>query len=270
MSFEMRIQAVLFDWAGTTVDYGSRAPVTVFMEIFHRLGIEITEAEARGPMGQAKREHIASVLGVPRVNQLWIDKFGSSPSNADVDRLYADFLPLQLSVLRAGSSVLPGIPELVLQLRSRGIKIGSSTGYTRELMAAITPTAREQGYEPDVLVCSDDVPAGRPLPWLNFRVCEALGVYPPACALVVDDTPLGIQAARNAGMWAIGVTMTGNGLGLPQSEAEALSPIELNERLKEIDKQYLQAGAHFTLRSAADMLRALDQINIKLEQGVGP
>ena len=90
----MQIQAVLFDWAGTTVDYGSRAPVKVFVEIFHRMGIEITEAEARGPMGQAKREHIASVLAVPRVADLWKEKFGSEPCSADVDRLYADFLPL--------------------------------------------------------------------------------------------------------------------------------------------------------------------------------
>ena len=186
----MRIQAVLFDWAGTTVDYGSRSPVKVFLEIFHRMGIEITEAEARGPMGQAKREHIASVLAVPRVSVAWQNKFGSAPCIADVDKLYADFLPLQLSVLSQGSDVIPGIPQLVNELRNRGLKIGSSTGYTRALMDAVIPKAAEQGYSPDVVVCSDEVPAGRPMPLLNFRCCEALGIYPPASVLVVDDTPI--------------------------------------------------------------------------------
>ena len=61
------IKAVLLDWAGTTVDYGSRAPTQVFVEIFRRRGVEITIAEARGPMGRAKHEHIAMVAALPRV-----------------------------------------------------------------------------------------------------------------------------------------------------------------------------------------------------------
>ena len=266
----MQIQAVLFDWAGTTVDYGSRAPVQVFREIFHRIGIEITEDEARGPMGKAKREHIASVLAVPRVTSLWRDRFGSDPSVADVDRLYADFLPLQLSVLAQGSDVIPGIPSMIAELRKRGLKIGSSTGYTRELMEVVIPIAREQGYSPDVVLCSDEVPSGRPMPWLNFRACEALGVYPPASVLVVDDTPIGIQAGRNAGMWVVGVTMTGNGLGLSQEEAESLPEEELNHRLSLLEEQYHAAGAHLVLRSAANLLLVLDTINDRLAKRIDP
>ncbi len=265
----MQIQAVLFDWAGTTVDYGSRAPVKVFTEVFHRLGIEITEEEARGPMGQAKREHIASVMAVPRIAALWKDNFGSEPCSLDVDRLYADFLPLQLFVLSQGSDVIPGIPRLISELRRRGLKIGSSTGYTRALMEAVIPAAREQGYAPDVVLCSDEVSAGRPMPWLNFRACEALGVFPPCTVLVVDDTPIGIRAARNAGMWVVGVTMTGNGLGLSQSEAESLSEAELSSRLSRIDKQFLDSGAHFVLRSATDLLPVLDIVNANLANPSG-
>lgn len=266
----MQIQAVLFDWAGTTIDYGSRAPVQVFREIFHRIGIEITEEEARGPMGKAKREHIASVLAVPRVTALWRGRFGSEPSVADVDRLYADFLPLQLSVLSQGSDVIPGIPGMIAELRKRGLKIGSSTGYTRALMETVIPIAREQGYSPDVVLCSDEVPAGRPMPWLNFRACEALGVYPPASVLAVDDTPIGIQAGRNAGMWVVGVTMTGNGLGLSQEEAESLPEEELNNRLSLLEEQYHAAGAHFVLRSAANLLLVLDTINDRLAKRIDP
>ena len=173
--------------------------------------------------------------------QIWRDL----PCSADVDRLYADFLPLQLSVLSQGSDVIPGIPQLIAELRSRGLKIGSSTGYTRALMEVVIPTAKEQGYSPDVVVCSDEVPAGRPMPWSNFRACEALGVYPPTAVLVVDDTPIGIQAARNAGMWVAGVTMTGNGLGLSQSEAESLPESELTHRLSVIEEQFLAAGRTF-------------------------
>ena len=66
-----RFQAVIFDWAGTTVDYGSRAPTQAFIEIFRRRGIEITEPEARGPMGLTKRDHIAAIAALPRVARIW-------------------------------------------------------------------------------------------------------------------------------------------------------------------------------------------------------
>ena len=62
-----RIRAVLFDWAGTTVDHGSRAPVEVVVEVFRRAGVAVTDAEARAPMGRAKREHLDAVLSTPRV-----------------------------------------------------------------------------------------------------------------------------------------------------------------------------------------------------------
>jgi phosphonoacetaldehyde hydrolase len=114
------------------------------------------------------------------------------------------------------------------------------------------------------------VPAGRPMPWLNFRACEALGVYPPANVLVVDDTPLGIEAARNAGMWVVGVTMTGNGLGLSQADAEALPASVLDQRIRSIEAEYLAAGAHFLLRSAAQLIPVIDQINARLAQGDRP
>jgi phosphonoacetaldehyde hydrolase len=260
----LQIRAVIFDWAGTTVDYGSRAPVRVFQEIFERVGLPVTEAEAREPMGQAKREHIAALLGMPRIRLAWQQKFGAPPHDADIDRLYADFLPLQLEVLARGSEVIPGIPELVTQLRSAGLRLGSTTGYTRALMEVVRPAARAQNFEPEVVICADDVPAGRPAPWMNWRACEALGVYPPAAVIAVDDTPVGIQAARHAGMWAVGITQTGNGLGLDLAGARALPADELARRLARLEQEYLAAGAHYVLPSATELPALLSQINARL------
>ena len=91
-----RIRGLLLDWAGTTVDHGSRAPARVFVEVFQRSGVPVTEAEARGPMGMAKRAHIAAVLNLPRVARAWEDRHGKAPVDADVQRLYETFLPLGL------------------------------------------------------------------------------------------------------------------------------------------------------------------------------
>ncbi|MFM7057085.1 MAG: phosphonoacetaldehyde hydrolase [Planctomycetota bacterium] len=254
-----RIQAVVFDWAGTTVDHGSRAPAQVFQEIFRRRGVDITVAEARGPMGRAKHEHIALVAALPRVAAAWQRVHGQSVSAADVLAMYHDFLPLQKEILTHGSDVIPGIVDAVQTLRQAGLKIGSSTGYTRELMEIVRPIAAAQGYQPDVTLCSDDVTAGRPAPWLNLRAAELLNVWPAERVLVVDDTPVGIQAGKSAGMLTVAVTRTGNSLGLSLEEAATLPVAELQQRLQAATTDFFLAGADFVLESAADLPSLLKQ-----------
>ncbi len=255
------LKAVLLDWAGTTVDYGSRAPTQVFLEIFRRKGIEITVAEAREPMGRAKRDHIAAVAGFPRVTELWKERFGREPMETDIDAMYREFLPLQKETLaRMGSDVLPGIPEAIAALRGLGLKIGSSTGYTKELMSVVAPLAAQGGYVPDVMICSDDVSAGRPAPWMNFLACQHMGVYPLSSVLVVDDTLVGIEAGLNAGALTVGITQTGNALGLSSAEIAELPDAELQSRLARIDAEFLARGAHFTLPSVAELPRLAKQL----------
>ncbi len=256
-----RFHAVLLDWAGTTVDYGSRAPAGVFREIFRRRGVEISEPEARGPMGLAKRDHIAAIVRLPRVAALWQDRFGRQPTDNDVQSMYDEFLPLQKETLARHSEVIPGVPEAIADCRRRGMKIGSSTGFTRELMQVVAPLAAEAGYKPDTIVCSDDVTAGRPAPWMNFRAAEMLGVYPMSAVLVVDDTPVGIAAGLNAGATTVAITQTGNALGLSATEVANLPGAELDDRLAPIEQQFRAAGAHHLLRSLADLPGLLAELD---------
>lgn len=247
------VKAVILDWAGTTIDFGSRAPTQVFLEIFKRRGIEITVAEARGPMGRAKRDHIAAVTYLPRVAAEWRQRYDRSPEDADVQAMYEDFLPLQKETLARGSDVIPGIPQAIAALRARGLKIGSTTGYTRTLMEVVAPLAARGGYTPDVLVCSDDGPAGRPDPWMNRRAAELLGLEPSDPILVVDDTVVGIEAGLNAGALTLAVTQTGNALGLSAEEVAALPEAELQSQLAKIEQEFRALGAHFVLPSVAQL-----------------
>jgi phosphonoacetaldehyde hydrolase len=252
------IRAIIFDWAGTTVDHGSRAPVEVFVKVFERAGVEISPAEARGPMGRAKRDHIEAILTMPRVAAAWREKFGDRANVTDIDRLYADFLPLQEAVLKHHGDVIDGVPEVVMECRRRGIKIGATTGYTRALMNIAAPLARAGGYDPDVIICADDVQRGRPAPWMIFRAAEQVGVYPMASILVVDDTPVGIEAGLNAGAQTVAVTRTGNALGLSVAELAQTDRGELEHRLAAAAEQFKQAGAHHVIESVADLLHVLD------------
>lgn len=267
MNRKSEIKAVLFDWAGTTVDYGSRAPAEVFVEIFRRTGVEITISEARGPMGRAKREHIATLLSLPRVADAWRKKFGKPSTEADVDRLYADFLPLQKETLARHCDLIPGVRDVAAECRRRGMKIGSSTGYTRELMEVVIPAARAGGYEADVVICADDVEQGRPAPWMLFRAIEALNVYPVSSIVTVDDTPVGIEAGKNAGTWTVAITRTGNSLGLSEIEANQLDDASLQNLLSAATADFQKAGADYVIDSVANLLPVLEDIASKIRHG---
>lgn len=247
------IRAVLFDWAGVTVDYGSRAPAQAFVEVFRACGVDITFAEARQPMGKAKREHLAEIARMPRVARAWEERHGSPPAEADIQRLYDAFLPLQLAALERDTAVIPGVPEAIQRLRARGVKIGSTTGYTRLLMDVVVPRAAAGGYSPDVVVCADEVPAGRPAPWMNYKAAQELGVYPFAQILVVDDTPVGIEAGLHAGAITVAISQTGNALGLSAEEVATLSHDDLESRLAAIEADFHRIGAHHVIRSVAEL-----------------
>lgn len=264
------LQALVLDWAGTTVDHGSRAPAIVFQAIFEGRGVNITPAQAREPMGMAKRDHIAAIAAMPDIAAAWEARFGSTCSEEDIDAMYADFLPLQKETLKDHSILIPGIADAVTECKTRGLRIGSSTGYTPELMSVVSPLAAEQGYEPEFVLCAGDAPRGRPAPFLLFEAAKRLDVYPMWRVVKVDDTPVGIEAGRNAGCWTVGVTRTGNGVGLSEAEVSQLTNEARSEHIETAGSVLTAAGAHFLIESVADIGPLLDMIESKLTNGERP
>jgi len=248
-----QIAAVILDWAGTTVDHGCMAPAQVFREIFHLVGVDVTEAEAREPMGQAKKDHIRSMLAMPRIQAQWSQRYGRNPTDEDVDDLYATFLPMQKEILAKHSDVIPGVGAAIRDLRRQGQRVGSTTGYTRELMDVVEPMAEAQGYQPEVTICSDEVASGRPAPWQIYRAAESLGVFPMQRILIVDDSLAGIQAGHHAGCWTAAVSATGNAMGLSVEDLARLAPEERQARIDRITQEFLSAGAHVVVESVADL-----------------
>lgn len=265
------LKAIVFDWAGTTVDYGSCAPASVFQEIFASRGVPITAAQAREPMGRAKRDHIAAIGSMPAVDEAWRARHAGQPvSEADIDAMYADFLPLQKSTLEQHSDVIAGVPAMVAWCRAQGLKIGSTTGYTRELLEIVVRCAAQQGYAPDCACGAEDAPQGRPAPFLLYECAKRLEVYPLWRMVKVDDTPVGIEAGRNAGCWTIGVTRTGNCVGLSAAQWEQLDEGERRTKLKSAEQQLLAAGAHACVESVADIQPLLESFDQRLAAGEFP
>ncbi len=264
------LKLAIFDWAGTTVDYGCMAPAAAFTELFSRHGVEVTVAQARGPMGLHKRDHIATMLQMPEVAEKWRTAHGSDATEDDVERLFQEFIPLQLDVLKDYAKVIPGAPECAAALRERDLKIAGTTGYNEAMMQLCMEGAARDGYRPDISIAVTMVPAGRPAPWMAVKAAMELGIYPFEAIVKVGDTVTDIDEGRNAGMWTVGVLKTGNELGLSQGEAEALPPHELEQRLQPGRTKLAKAGAHYIVDSVAEVPAVVDTINGRLAHGEHP
>lgn len=247
------IKAIIFDWAGTMVDFGSFAPMGAFVEAFDGLGIEVTIEEARAPMGMPKWHHIEAMMAMPRVSQAWAAKFGSVPTSGDIDRVYEIFVPLNEKVAGKYAVLVPGALEMLSYLKAKNIKVGSTTGYTRSIMANVTPIAAKQGYVPENLVCSDDLIEGRPGPLGIYKCMVDLGVYPVQSIIKVDDTEPGIAEGVSAGCITVGVSMSGNYVGKTPDELSALSEAEKSDLRRVATEKLKSAGADFVIDTVADL-----------------
>jgi phosphonoacetaldehyde hydrolase len=261
---------VVFDWAGTTVDHGSRAPLMPFVLAFAARGVDITPEEARGPMGLHKKDHIRALLQQPAIARRWRERHGGAATQDDVDELYHQFIPLQLDVIDDYVGLVPGLLDCVGWLRSKGVAIGATTGYFRAAAERVYRAAAAQGYRPDHCVCAEEVPAGRPAPWMVFRIMEAAGVYPPAAVVKVGDTVPDIGEGLSAGAWSVGVSRSSSEVGCTEAEWITLPAAEQRRRLAVCREKLLAAGAHAVAETQAELPAVVDGLDARLGCGEKP
>ena len=264
------LKAAVFDWAGTVIDHGSQAPMGVFVKTFKQFGVDITVAEARGPMGMAKRDHIKTLMAVPRIAQAWQKAQGAAPDEAAIDRVYEIFVPMNVEAVTDYCTMIEGAVPAINRMRARGMKIGSTTGYTRSIMAKVLPLAAAQGYAPDNLVCGGDLAEARPSAMMMYRTFLDLGVWPAHTVVKVDDTGVGIGEGLNAGCWTVGVAVSGNAFGLNPAETAALTPAEFAKMRDAAYADLRRTGAHYVIDSVVDMDAVLDDIEGRLARGERP
>ena len=264
------LKAAIFDWAGTTVDYGCIAPAGVFVDVFKDKGVEISMSEARGPMGLHKKDHIREVAKLESVTERWINIHGIKWDENDIEDMFKSFIPKQLEIIAKHSDLIPEVLNAQVELRKRKMKIGSTTGYNNEMMAIVIEEAKKQGYVPDAIVCATDVPAGRPAPWMAFKNAMEFNIYPMEAYIKVGDTVSDIEEGLNSGMWSVGVIMSSNEMGLTLEEINSTPPNEVEEKKDIAAKRFLKAGAHYLIDTLNELPGVIDNINEKLHQGIRP
>jgi len=264
------LQAAILDWAGTTVDYGCQAPTVVLHELFAERGVAVSISEIRRHMGLLKKDQIRAICANPRVRAAWSERHGGPPSEEDVTALFQDFIPRQLACLDRHSELIPGMAETVARLRGRGMKIGTTTGYTRPMLDIVLRNAIAQGYTPDATVCPEDAGGGRPRPWMCYRNAILLQVDAMEACVKIGDTVSDVEEGLNAGAWTVAVVETGNEVGLTEPELRALGGEERQALVGEARQRLTDAGAHYVIDSIADSDSVLDDIECRLQDGEAP
>ena len=267
-----QIEAVIFDWAGTVVDFGSWAPTSIFVEALKKAyEFDITLAEARIPMGLGKRDHIKALGKLPTIKQRWLKQFNQPMADHHVDHIYRTFMPMQKAKVVDFSDIIPGTHDVVHSLRNAGIKIGSCSGYPREVMDVLVPSAAKMGYLPDCVVASDDLTVGaRPGPWMALQNVIELGVQSVSCCIKVDDSAPGIQEGINAGMWTVGLSLSGNEAGMTLKEYQQASEEKKSIKRQQAIDKLISTGAHYVVDTIADFPRVLKDINHRVANGEKP
>jgi phosphonoacetaldehyde hydrolase len=266
----MKLQAAILDWAGTVVDHGSRAPMGAFVRAFAEFGVSISIADARGPMGMAKWDHIRTVGQAPAVAAAWRTRHGRDFNEADVDAIFQVFEPMNVAAVRDHADLIPGAIEAIAALRARGLRIGATTGYTRAIMQELAPLAAAAGYVPDLTVCAGDLSAGRPSPLMMWYAMAKLGVWPAATVVKVDDTTPGIGEGTAAGTWTVGITLTGNEVGLSAADLTALSDADRAAHRARAGAVLTAAGADYVIDSIAELPAVVAAIDARLAAGERP
>jgi phosphonoacetaldehyde hydrolase len=266
------VQAVIFDWAGTVVDFGSFAPTSIFVEAFKReYDFAISLSEARVPMGLGKWDHIKAVGALPEVDARWNEQFGQSMQKQDIDNIYQTFMPLQVAKVVDHADLIPGAKAVVDGLRDKGLKIGSCTGYPRIVLDALMPAAKTNGFEPDCAVATDDLTVGgRPAPYMLLKNMIELAVDDVKACVKVDDSVPGITEGLNAGMWTVALLLSGNEAGLTQVEYETADEATLNAARSKSQDAFAMSGAHYQIDTIADLPAVIADIEMRLANGEKP
>lgn len=253
-----RIEAVIFDWAGTTVDYGCFAPVQAFTDMFAEFGLTPSMDEIRKPMGMLKREHIKTVLSMSRIANQFLEVYKRDVAEDDIDRMNAAFEGKLMTILSQFAAPKPYVQETVEALRQKGIKIGSTTGYTDEMMKIVTEKAKEQGYCPDAWFSPNATGnIGRPYPYMIFKNMMELNIGSVDAVIKVGDTVSDILEGKAAGVITVGIVEGSSESGLTEEEFSALTAVEKAVLAEKIEKRYRDAGADYVVNDIRGVLELI-------------
>ncbi len=272
-----RIKLVILDNSGTLNDCGVYAPVIAFVQLFEKYGLEITMEEARIPMGLYKKDHIRAILSMARVSSLFQTLYQRTWTEQDVENMFTDFIPIQMSCLEDYADLIPGTAETLAFIKETyGVKIGLTTGFDQEMNELVLRKAKEQGFFPDAYTSSSQVPKGRPYGYMIEENMRQTGITDPEEILKIGDTygdmqeGKAMQALLGSPTWTLGLTTTGNYVGKQWKDIIATPGDFLQKEQQKAEKFLYQAGADYVAPNLNSLPAIIELINARLKAGEHP
>lgn len=252
------------DWAGTSVDYGCFAPVAAFIESFKAMGLTVSAAETRAHMGLTKIEEIRALFAIGHVREQFLNINGREYGEEDVKQCYDGFQKALFATLDGYSEPIPGVVETISALRGKGLKIGSTTGYTGKMMDIVMSAAAKKGYVVDNCVTSDNLPGGRPKPYMIYRNMCDMDIASCRSVVKFGDTIADIKEGVNAGVWSVGVILGSNEMALTLEETSVMAYDELKARMAVVRNRMYAAGADYVVDDITSLPALIDSIDSRM------
>jgi beta-phosphoglucomutase len=191
-----KYKAVLFDLDGVIADTMG-LHYEAFRQAFAKYGVQVTPLEIFELEGMPSRE----------VGKALVRRKGASLADEQVMKAVEDKREIYRSLAAKDARTFPDVPETLKMLRENGVRLALVTGSN---LKTVTEVLKKTGLEGafDAVVSGDDTPRGKPYPDPYLKGMERLGIPAPNC-VVVENAPLGIEAAKAAGVgYVIAVTTT--------------------------------------------------------------
>lgn len=242
----MAIRLVIFDWTGVVADFGAHGPAESLVRALAMRGMAVPMDEARAVADLSERDQPRALLGQYHLRVRWQQLHRRDWTDDDLTAIARDMTTLRRQSAGRHTGLSPGLRECVIALRERQVQIGLTINACRDAAALCLGAARSEGLLLKATACADDVPAGRPAPWMVFRVMERAGVYPPGDVARIAGSLTGIVEGINAGCRVGAVLASSALMGLTAAQFDALPDDERQRRLGSVRRQFLDAGAEFT------------------------
>lgn len=267
-SYNRRIRGVVFDLAGTIVDFGVMAPVRAMRKTFRHFGVTVSEGDVRFYTGLEKKEHIRKLGFSSRVRESWRDIYKRDITEEDIESLYRKFVPNQITEIKNYPCLVPNSLEVIEFIRGlHDVKLGSTSGYNRAMVDVVIDNMSKRGLNLDITVASDEILLPRPYAEGCRINMKAMGLRNPTEMVKVGDTDVDVEEGRNAGMWTVAVLQSSNYVGLTPEmikELEMNNPDKLGRIYKKAENRLIIAEPDYLASDITRLPYIISDINNRM------
>lgn len=256
------IRAVIFDLAGTTIDYGNQAPALAIRKAFKQFGVEVSLKELQcnaewEPLVQIKR-----IMTESDVQKRWYIKHPDVSLEEGISQVAKWFNRNILEILPQIAKVKSGLPTLISYFRTQGIRFATTTRYTNEMLAKILPLVSEQGFDPQINITAADFEDSADVgPEMVRQAMTKLRIRNAQSVIKVGDTPRDIYEGKAAGVITIGMIEGSSLIGLSQSEFSVLPFAHRNSLKNRVAAELEKAGADYVVENTKDLMRLIKELD---------